>query len=183
MVQAREGGVRFERVSRLGEMGEQLERFYEVTYSQYGKDHFYHPAWFWAALEQHVSPEAEAVVAMKGGEPVGFSLLLHKREELWFYRVGRAETGATDSALYFNLAFYEPLRRAYQLGARRLWLGPGAYETKRRRGARRHAVHGFLWIPRRWSRTILQPYLSLFSRLSRAQMDGGAQNPRVGKAP
>ncbi|WP_234023798.1 GNAT family N-acetyltransferase [Sorangium cellulosum] len=182
MAQARSDGVRFERLSRLGEMGDQLERFYEVTYSQYGKEHFHNPAWFWAALERHVSPEAEAVVAMKGAEPVGFSLLLHKQEELWFYRVGRAETGASTSALYFNLAFYEPMRRAYQLGARRLWLGPGGYETKRRRGARRHAISGFLWIPRRWSRTLLRPYLSLFSRLSRAQVEGDPRNARTGRA-
>jgi hypothetical protein len=180
MAQARSGGVRFERISRLGEMGEQLERFYEVTYSQYGKEHFCHPAWFWAALERHVVPEAEAVVAVEGAAPVGFSLLLHKQEEMWFYRVGRAETGATASALYFNLAFYEPIRRAYELGARRLWLGPGAHETKRRRGARRHAIYGYLWIPGRWSRTVLQPYISVFSRLSRAQAEGGARSARTG---
>ncbi|WP_438020336.1 GNAT family N-acetyltransferase [Sorangium sp. So ce315] len=183
MAQARREGVRFERVSRLGEMGGHFERFYEVTYSQYGKEHFRNPAWFWAALERHVSPEAEAVVAMKGAEPVGFSVLLHKQEDLWFYRVGRAETGASASALYFNLAFYEPMRRAYQLGARRLWLGPGGYETKRRRGARRHAVSGFLWIPRRWSRKVLRPYLSLFSRLSRAQVQGDPRSARMGEAP
>jgi predicted N-acyltransferase len=183
MAQARAAGVRFERVSQWGEMGAWWERFYEVTYSQYGQEHFRHPAQFWADLARHVSPQAQAVVALQGSEPIGFSLLLYKQEELWFWRVGRAETGATETPLYFNLAFYEPMRRAYELGARRFWLGPGGYETKRRRGARREAVHGFLWIPRRRSRMILGPYLSLFSRLNQALTGGRTQNPRLGKAP
>jgi uncharacterized protein len=175
--------VRYERASGLGEMGAQLERFYEVTYSKYGEDHFAHPPWFWAALERHVAPQAEAVMALEGARPVGFSLLLHGGDDLWFYRVGRAEAGPAESPLYFNLAFYEPMRRAYQLGARRLWLGPGGYETKRRRGARRHPVYGYLWIPRRWSRAVLRPYLSLFSRLNRGHVAGEPHRPRVDAAP
>jgi predicted N-acyltransferase len=182
MASARDAGVRFERVSRLGEMGEQLERFYETTYSKYSKDHLRHPPAFWAALEQHVQPQAEAVVAYQGSEPIGFSLLLHKREDLWFYRVGRAEADASETPLYFNLAFYEPMRRAYELGAKRLWLGPSGYETKRRRGARRHGLYSYMWIPRRWSRTVLQPYLSVYAKVSQAMAGGSAQKTRMRKA-
>ncbi|NMO18689.1 GNAT family N-acetyltransferase [Pyxidicoccus fallax] len=183
MAHARDAGVRFERVSKMGEMGEQLERFYEVTYSKYGSEHLRHPSWFWGALEQHVSPEAEAVVAYQDGAPIGFSLLLHKHEEVWFYRVGRAEAGASETPLYFNLAFYEPLRRAYELGAKRLWLGPSGYETKRRRGARRHALYSYLWIPQRWSRTVIQPYVSAYSRVTKMMVPGATQNVRVRKGP
>jgi predicted N-acyltransferase len=181
MAHARDAGVRFERVRRLGEMGEQLERFYEVTYSKYSKEHFRHPPAFWAALEQHVSPQAEALVAYQGSEALGFSLLLHKREEVWFYRVGRAEAGPAETPLYFNLAFYEPLRRAYELGARKLWLGPSGYETKRRRGARRQGLYSYLWIPGRWSRTVLRPYLSAYHRVTLAMGGSSSQGSRLRK--
>ncbi|QDE90510.1 GNAT family N-acetyltransferase [Myxococcus xanthus] len=183
MAHARDAGVRFERVSRMGEMAEQLERFYEVTYSKYGSEHLRHPSTFWAALDQHVSPEAEAVVAYQNGDPIGFSLLLHKNDEMWFYRVGRAEAGASETPLYFNLAFYEPLRRAYELGVKKLWLGASGYETKRRRGARRHGLYSYLWIPGRWSRTVLQPYVSAYSRVAMAMAAGGTQNGRIRKTP
>lgn len=175
---AQTAGVRIERVSRLADMGALFERFYEVTYSKYGKTHFCHPPWFWAALEQHVSPLVEALVAFKGSEPIGFSLLLRDLKDLWFYRVGRAVAEPME-ALYFNLAFYEPMRRAYALGARRLWLGPGGYETKRLRGARRRPVYGYTWLPRLWSRSVLRPYLSVFSRLNHAQTGGHTTNRRL----
>ncbi|NTX62450.1 GNAT family N-acetyltransferase [Myxococcus sp. CA051A] len=183
MAHVRDAGVSFERVSRMGEMGELLERFYEVTYSKYGSEHIRHPPAFWSAIEQHVSPEAEAVVGYQGGEPIGFSLLLQKHDEVWFYRVGRAEAGASETPLYFNLGFYEPLRRAYELGARKLWLGPSAYETKRRRGARRHPLFSYLWIPGRWPRTVLQPYVSAYSRVTKAMAAGSPQKNRMRKTP
>jgi predicted N-acyltransferase len=172
MARVQEVGLRLERTSGIGALGDHMEHLYEATYSRYGDDHFRHPAWFWKSLERYLSPEAEAVVAFQGATPVGFSLLLHKGEDLWFYRVGRRyEEAQADASLYFNLAFYEPIQRAFQVGARRLWLGPSAYETKRRRGARRHALYSYIWLPRRRSRALLLPYVSVFSSLSRKQMD------------
>jgi predicted N-acyltransferase len=153
-----------------------LEQLYDATYSKYGDEHFHHPASFWSALGRHVAPHAEAVIASCGNEPVGFSALLHKNDDLYFWRVGRTYEGTvSDAPVYFNLAFYEPIKRALELGAKRIWLGSGAWEAKRRRGALGHALYSYIWFPRRWARWVLMPYLETFTRISQQQMAEATQ--------
>jgi predicted N-acyltransferase len=176
MKQAKEAGVRFEITRDLGEVSHCLERLYDATYSKYGEEHFHHPASFWSALGRYVSRHAEALVAWRGDEPVGFSALLHKNEDLYFWRVGRTYDGEVGEApVYFNLAFYEPVKRALAVGAKRIWLGSGAWEAKRRRGAVGHPIYSYIWFPRRWSRWVLMPYLETFARISQEQMAEATQ--------
>jgi predicted N-acyltransferase len=176
MKQAREAGIQFSITRDLDEVSTALERLYDATYSKYGEEHFHHPASFWSALGRHVAPHAEALVAHRDGEPVGFSALLHKNDDLYFWRVGRSYDGeVADTPVYFNLAFYEPVKRALELGAKRLWLGSGAWEAKRRRGAVGHALFSYIWFPRRWSRWVLMPYLDNFSRISQEQQAAATQ--------
>src|SRR5262245_16056105 len=174
--QASEAGVRFEIIRDLDEVSDSLERLYDATYTKYGEEHFHHPASFWSELGRHVAPHAEALVAYCGAEPVGFSALLHKDDDLYFWRVGRTYDGkAGDAPIYFNLAFYEPVKRALELGAKRIWLGSGAWEAKRRRGAVGHALYSYIWFPRRWARWVLMPYLETFTRISEQQMAEATQ--------
>lgn len=176
MKQAREAGVQFKITHELAEVSGALERLYDATYSKYGEEHFHHPASFWSALGRHVAPHAEALVAYRDGEPVGFSALLHKNDDLYFWRVGRSYDGeVADTPVYFNLAFYGPVKRALELGAKRLWLGSGAWEAKRRRGAVGHALYSYIWFPRRWARWVLTPYLDNFSRISQEQQAAATQ--------
>jgi predicted N-acyltransferase len=176
MKQAREAGVEFRITHEIDEVSGSLERLYDATYSKYGEEHFHHPASFWSALGRFVAPHAEALVAYRDGQPVGFSALLHKNDDLYFWRVGRRYDGeVADTPVYFNLAFYEPVKRALELGAKRLWLGSGAWEAKRRRGAVGHALYSYIWFPRRWSRWVLMPYLDNFSRISQEQQAAATQ--------
>jgi predicted N-acyltransferase len=174
--QARDAGVSFEIARDLAPLAQQIEQLYGATYSKYGEEHFHHPASFWSTLGCKVAPHAEALVAYHRGKAVGFSALLHKDDDLYFWRVGRSYEGAvSESPIYFNLAFYEPVKRALQLGAKRIWLGSGAWEAKRRRGAVGHALFSYMWFPRRWSRWVLMPYLDTFTRISQQQMAEATQ--------
>jgi uncharacterized protein len=166
--QAREAGVRFEITQELGPLSDRLAELYERTYARYSDDYCDLLPSFWTALQQYVAPHAEAVIAYRDREPIGFSLLLHKQRELWYYTGGRSyEADACDAPIYFDLAFYEPVKRALTLGAEHIWLGPGAWEVKRRRGATGYALYNFLWFPGRWSHKVLMPYLRGYSRHSR----------------
>jgi predicted N-acyltransferase len=174
--QARDAGVSFEITQDIEPLAPEIARLYDATYSKYGEEHFHHPASFWSALGHSVAPYAEALVAYHRGRLVGFSALLHQNEDLYFWRVGRSYEGAvSESPIYFNLAFYEPVKRALQLGAKRIWLGSGAWEAKRRRGAVGHALFSYMWFPRRWSRWVLMPYLETFTRISQQQMAEATQ--------
>jgi hypothetical protein len=168
--QARSHGVRFERTTSLASLGEPLARLYDATSSKHGDDYVRQPGSYWEALERS-GTGAEAVVAWAGDEPVGFSLLLSKGDELWFHRVGRSYDDALAPApVYFNLAFYEPVKRALELGARRVWLGFGAWEAKRRRGAVGCPIASLFWFPTGRSRAVLLPYLRAFGDRARREL-------------
>ena len=179
-------GFRFERIANFGELGSSFEKLYLATYSKYGEEHFLHPPSFWEALPRHVGPRTEAIVAYKDSQPMGFVLLLHKGDTLWPYRVGRAEGGEKELPIYFNLVFYEPLKRAIELGTRRLILGGGAWEAKRHRGTQGLALYSYFGFPHLRSRALLKPYLSLFTRISQSELnkvvrlaDSPAADPEV----
>lgn len=184
MRQVEELGYRFERLEDFGRLGSTLERFYEATYSKYGEDHFHQPASFWPQVERHLGSMVETLVAWRGGQPKGFVTLIERGDEVWAWRSGRTpEEGEKENPIYFHLAFYEPLKRALARGASRLWLGPGAWGVKRRRGARGQPIHGYLWFPRRLSRAVLLPYLSTFSRISQQQLSQEVEPPSPPEAP
>lgn len=181
MRQAEKMGYRFDVLTNFEHLSAELERFYNATYNKYGEEHFHHPASFWTEVSRNVAPMMETIVAYRGDEPKGFVNLLKKGDQLWAYKVGRSEEGEKENPIYFNLVFYEPLRRAFELGSKHFWLSAGAVDAKRRRGARGHAIYSYIWFPKGISRLTLLPYLSYFSKMSYEQQskvvapEGGGQ--------
>lgn len=162
-----DNGIRFESVHDLSLYRSEIAECYERTYNRYGSEHFHHCETFWDKLGRYLYPNAEAVIAFEEDRVLGFSLLLGKKD-LWFYRVGRCyDVIAKRAAIYFNLAFYEPLKRALVEPYGQIWLGAGASETKGRRGGISHALYSHVWFPRKRERLLLMPYLDNFSKISR----------------
>ncbi|WP_394847114.1 GNAT family N-acetyltransferase [Pendulispora brunnea] len=151
-------GVTVGRTSNWAALSSEMTESYEALYSQYG-DHFGHPPAFWESLEHHLGDRAEALVAHHDGEFLGFSTYFHdKKGDLTVYRVGRRPIDKADG-IYFNLVFYEPIKRAYELGCRRVWVGTGAFDTKLHRGASGHPLYGYIWMPTQRARLLLLPYM------------------------
>jgi hypothetical protein len=183
MAKARRAGVRFEHARRPAGLEPEMARLYEATYSKYGPEYFAQPPSFWTALDHHLGSQAEAILAYRGDRLLGFTLLLHKGD-LWAFRIGKVEDEPeSNSFLYFNLAFYEPIRRASELGAKRLWLGPGGYHTKHHRGAIGAPLYGAFWFPSRRSRALLLPYLKAFAHVAREELAFSAKASVNAKVP
>ncbi len=162
-----DNGIRFESVHDLSLYRSEIAECYARTYNRYGSEHFHHCEMFWDKLGRYLYPNAEAVIAFEQDRVLGFSLLLGKKD-LWFYRVGRCYDAVSKrAAVYFNLAFYEPLKRARVQSYGKIWLGAGASETKGRRGGISHALYSHVWFPRKRERLLLLPYLENFSKISR----------------
>jgi uncharacterized protein len=169
MKKVRRDGVRFEVSRDLSSVAPTLSSLYETTYTKYGGEHFAHPPEFWRSLERGLDRNVESIRAYRDDALVGFSVLLGKRD-LFAYRMGKL-LSEDDSSLYFNLAFYEPIRRAGERGCRRLWLGPGALKAKHHRAAVAHGLYGCFWFPDRASRSLFLPYLRAFTRATRKQLE------------
>jgi hypothetical protein len=79
---------------------------------------------------------AVALVRDGQGEIVATCTLLHAGGRLLPRMVGYLEERARRFAAYFHVAYYLPLRHAWQVGARELLLGTGSLRPKLYRGAR-----------------------------------------------
>lgn len=164
-------GYRFELCRDLEPVRAEIADSYSATYSKYGDSHFLHPASFWSALTRALGGNAEAVVARKGEDFAGFSVLLHKGDEMFVYRIGRTPApDGKEPPVYFSLLAYEPIKRALALGVRRIWMSGGAWDAKRLRGARGRPFYSHFWFPSARSRLVLGPFVSLFGRINRAQV-------------
>jgi hypothetical protein len=81
-------------------------------------------------------PGAYAIVARLEGRIVGCHIVFCYNDVLWVRLLGVDELDQRTRGCYFSLMFYEPVKLAHRLGARKVHLGIGAYEAKIRRGAR-----------------------------------------------
>jgi hypothetical protein len=90
---------------------------------------------FFTVLARHHRDHSVLTVARAGTTPVGAALLLVAGCSVGGPLIGLDEDGRNRKAFtYFNLALYEPVRWCIGHGVRRLYLGAGLYDAKRRRG-------------------------------------------------
>lgn len=77
-----------------------------------------------------------ALILREGEREVAFSSVMCGRDE-WYVRAwGCDYANVASSGVYFNLTIIEPLVRAAAAGVRRVHLGTGSLDAKRRRGAK-----------------------------------------------
>ncbi len=85
----------------------------------------------------HLDEHSTVLTCEIDGRIVAFTLLYEWENELFLRSAGfDYEAVGRDTAAYFNLACYEPLRYAMERGLDRLHLGMGTYRAKIARGAR-----------------------------------------------
>jgi uncharacterized protein len=169
-----DAGIDLRVLQEFGGLDDSFAGMYKETYSRHGTSYYHHPASFWRTLSERCGATTEAAAAFHQEELIGFSVLLESRRrgEMWTYRIGRRTDGPWgDAPYYFALSFYTPIRRAIELGYRRLWLGPAGYEAKRVRGAEQIPLYSYFWFPRRFDRWTLQRYLRLFGKITKKQLD------------
>ncbi|MEH1124123.1 GNAT family N-acetyltransferase [Micromonospora sp. CPCC 206061] len=122
------------RHSRLAPLLRNVEQRYTVagTVEDYAS--------YLAGIAETLGDQATCLVACHeddptGQDPVAFTVVSRqdtvRRIRCWGCDPSRVE----GTYAYFNMVIYEPLRRAIATGARKLVLGRGSTEAKRRRGA------------------------------------------------
>lgn len=77
----------------------------------------------------------QVLLCSHDGRDVGACLLVEGAQEIASRACGFDYGGLRDAREYFELGYYLPIERCCDIGARRLSLGVGSYEAKRRRGA------------------------------------------------
>jgi len=171
-----QAGVRFRWVEDFGRYAAGFSPLYLNTYTKYETSVLDFTPNVWKDLSESLQSNAQALVAEHDGKLVGFHVFIMSdaRREMCGYKIGRRyDCGLDRVPFYFSLGIYEPVRRAIELGYHTYWMGPGAYETKRRRGGEQIPLYNYFWFPRRRDRWMIQPYLERYgeSALSEQQKE------------
>jgi predicted N-acyltransferase len=168
---AEKAGYRFELCRNLDPIKTEITDSYSNTYGKYGEEYFVHPASFWTKLAGFLDANVETIIVRKGDRFAGFTTMLHKGDEMYVYRLGRvAHDDGEEPPIYFDLMAWQPIKRAAELGKKRIWLASGAWEAKRHRGAHGRPFYRHFWFPSTRSRLLLGPFVSVFARINRAQV-------------
>jgi hypothetical protein len=91
---------------------------------------------FLAALDEAFGPRCVLFTSRRDGRLVAFSLAIEWGERLYVRAIGFDYDAEPPAGAYFNLGYYEPLRRCYERGLSGLHLGIDSYPAKVHRGAR-----------------------------------------------
>lgn len=120
---------------------EAMHGFFQRTCLLFGTGSDYLKPGTWAHLFDHWRERIVLFLAFREGERIGGSLCVHKDGSLYGRYWGSV---AQLNALYFNLAYYAPIRLAIERGWRRFFAGFGNTKTKYDRGLDpqpTHSVH------------------------------------------
>ncbi len=111
-----------------------------------------------SAQARHLDGSSLVLVCRRGVKAVAFTLLYHWENALYGRVAGFDYQDLGDTCAYFNLAIYEPVRAAIELGVDRYHLGMASWRAKALRGAALEPAWIAVWAPSRvrgaWRRVV-----------------------------
>lgn len=130
-------GVRIARDERFDERDDALLSLIEAHEKRYSAAPLGIGAGFFRKLGEYHGDATVVTSAHAGDELLASALLLTAGDHAAGPLIGVSTDARNRKAFtYFNLALYEPIRLCIELNVRRLYLGAGLYDAKRRRGCR-----------------------------------------------
>jgi predicted N-acyltransferase len=130
----RAAGVTFEEPSDLSNSDSKLVEMASETYLRHGNSRFPFSRGFFSALHHQLGPNFLVCLASKSGHPLGFVTMLSDGDTAWADSYGLDYAHPDSKFVYFNLVYQWPIRKAIELGLKRIVFGRGQYELKSRRG-------------------------------------------------
>lgn len=130
----------------FGEFSSTLSNLHSNLFSKYnlGGETPYGPSFF-KGLSEYARDKTRVLIARKDGKIIGFSLSLQHESTLDVYLVGFDYFSRTSTDfVYFNLAYYEPIRLAVAEGVKRIHFSINSERLKLRRGCKVERTYSFV---------------------------------------
>lgn len=135
-----------------------LHQLFNAHYQRLNQQPFPYQPSFFAEFAHRLGPTAKIYTAIIEGELLGATLLLYHGDSVHLPLIAFDPSRGRDAALYFNLAYNEPIANCAAAGFRRLILGRTQYALKLQRGCQ--LVHLNLYLrPPSGPQNILWPAL------------------------
>ncbi|MCX5195078.1 GNAT family N-acetyltransferase [Streptomyces sp. NBC_00249] len=104
-----------------------------------------------SAIQQWPAGRPLVLEIVQDGTVEGFLVAYEWGDELFASMLGISPEAPYG---YFNLIYYEPIRRAVAAGLSRIRFGPGTYQAKRQRGCTVRPLTSYVRVPDRWEATV-----------------------------
>jgi len=141
-----ENGVKIEVVSEFGHLSGVLSNLYSNLFMKYNKKQTsYYDASFFENLSKHAGDRVILFVATKKGKIVGFALCMRQNENLEGFKCGFDYSARSkNDFVYFNLAYYTPIKWAIENGIKEVYFGTGMERIKSKRGCKPDETFSFV---------------------------------------
>ena len=141
-----ENGVKIEVVSEFGHLSDVLSNLYSNLFMKYNKEQTsYYDASFFENLSKHAGDRVILFVAKKKDKIVGFALCMRQKENLEGFKCGFDYSARSkDDFVYFNLAYYTPIKWAIENGIKEVYFGTGMERIKSKRGCKPDETFSFV---------------------------------------
>jgi predicted N-acyltransferase len=168
----RRSGIRIERIVDVSRHSARLHELMNAHCLRYNGISFPFTAAFFSHLKEQLGDDAVIYAAVRDDTLLGACIMIRRRRVGSVRMIGVDRAAAGNSFIYFNIAYYAPIRDAIEWGIERLYFGTTMYEIKLRRGcrmARMFTLHRFssryqnlvskplFWIHSFWFRLKLRP--------------------------
>jgi predicted N-acyltransferase len=146
----RRDGVVIEELDDPSEYETDIHRILTEHYYRKNQSHLRIDPKFITRLKKSLEDRALIYVARKGDQVIGASVYLRNDTTLHWKLFGIAEDHIRSrNAVYFNLAFHQPIEQACTAGYERIVMGTVPYRVKISRGARLLPASNWIWQPNR----------------------------------
>jgi predicted N-acyltransferase len=160
----RRSGVKIGQIEDVDAHEEELHRLADLHWRRYNSVPFPYGPGFFGTARRMLGDDAVLYGAFRDSRLFGFMLLLRRGEVAFASDVGIDHDVSGDSATYFNLCFYEPIREAIGTGLRRIYYGRGVPKAKIRRGCKVRSSFLCYRSPNRVINPALRPLFAMHSR-------------------
>ncbi len=124
-------------IKELQDFENNWERLYELLKMNHGKHNtnsFTLKQDYILQLKKNFGSDAVFFTALKGEDIIGVCIELKKNNNAALTRVGIDHEISKNDLTHFNIAFYEPIKKAIEAGIEKIFYGNAFYEMKKRRG-------------------------------------------------
>jgi len=118
---------------------EQEERLYQLLSGHYyrlNRVSYPYSSKLFSAMKRNLGDDVTILVAEKAGQIVAVGVTFQRGKTGWASFVGLDYESTRDDFSYFNIAYYEVIKRAIARGAATVYYGDTMYWVKKRRGCR-----------------------------------------------
>lgn len=130
----RKAGIEIKELKNIAEHRDKLFRLLKMNHEKHNNNTFLLKPDYFLHLKENFGNDAIIFTALKEDDIIGVCIELRKGKRAALTHVGIDHNISKGDLTYFNIVFYEPIKKAIENGTEKIYCGNAFYAMKGRRG-------------------------------------------------